>query len=187
MIFALNLPRHGRLSRGFRRLAAARRTGLTLIEVMVMCAIATILTGNQIPNTGLETEKGYVETTSSGMSSMGTKLSEYCNDNHRVCGATGASQTITVPASYLAPVPKEPQTGNAYTWTIAADASGNQCFTIEGTHGYSHDAILSLAKSDGSREAPSGAAGPEYLHYDSRVGGNYWSATNTSPLAGGAC
>lgn len=186
MTLALS-PIRGRLSGGFRRLAAARRSGLTFIEVMTVLAVATIVVGNQIPNTGLSIEKSYVESTSSTMASIGIHYNDFCTDNHRVCGTAGAGQAITLPTSYMNVVPKEPQTGSAFTVTIAADAAGNQCFSVEGTHGYSHDSVLSLPKSDGTREAPSGAAGPEYLHFDSRSGGVYWSATNTSPLAGGSC
>jgi hypothetical protein len=165
----------------------SRESGLTLLETMGMVAFIALISANQFSNVTLERGKTLASKSLTNMMSIGEKAQELCDDTQRAC--TGlTSGTVTLPTDYMQQIPRDPAATtatNQYQITLNTAPDGSKCFSIEGVASYPNDALLSIAKNDGTYAAESATGSQGYLHYDSRANTVYWTTANTSPVSGG--
>lgn len=161
---------------------------MNLLELMLVISIAVIIGASNFSNTGLEKGKGLAARSQANMMMIGTKVQQLCDDTQRQC--TGlANGNVALPATYLPTAPIDPSAtaaANQYTMTLnTVAADGSKCFTVEGANSYIHDALLNVPLAGGGYPAENAGGAAGFLHYDSRTGTVYQTATNTSPVAAG--
>jgi hypothetical protein len=161
---------------------------VSLLELLLVITIGTLIGAQNFANTGLEQSKARVLGSQSNLNVIGQKTQQYCDDTQRAC--TGlANGAVALPADYLPTVPTDPTAvggATTYTWTFNVRNDGSKCFSVEGTGlTIENDALLTIPQADGTYASESVTAAGGYLHYDSRIGKVYWTATNTSPVAAG--
>lgn len=165
----------------------SRELGLTLLETMGMVAFIALISANQFSNVALERQKTLASKSLQNMMAIGGKVQQLCDDTQRAC--TGLTTgTVTLPTDYMQQIPRDPgatSTTNQYQITLNTAADGSKCFSIEGVASYPNDALLSVAKNDGTFAAQSVTASQGYIHYDSRANTVYFTTANTSPVTGG--
>ncbi|MEM4260108.1 MAG: prepilin-type N-terminal cleavage/methylation domain-containing protein [Candidatus Woesearchaeota archaeon] len=92
------------------------KKGFTLIELLVVVAIIGILAALVISYLGQARLKSRDSRRKSDLKSIYTALTNYSDDNN---GNYPANTAALVP-NYMAQVPTDPQTGNAYPYAVSA-------------------------------------------------------------------
>lgn len=159
---------------------------MNLLELLLVITISTLIGASNFSNTGLEQSKARVQQSQSNMEMIGQKVESFCEDTQRQCTGLVAG-AVTLPPDYLPTIPTDPTAlgaGTNYTYTFNTRADGSKCFSVEGTGNViENDALLTIPTATGNYAAENATGAGGFLHYDSRTGVVYWTATNTSPVA----
>lgn len=145
------------------RIPAARKereTGITLIEMMAVVAIMAIIGAPQINNFFIEKAKGQVSTAITSLNSLGTKITEYCDDNNQQCAGVTMAQLIA--GGYLGNT-VSPPLGGAYAIVCANGNGGNAqaACTITDPNSYSSQEVWASNTRNAAGNAWAKPAGPQ--------------------------
>jgi type IV pilus assembly protein PilE len=110
----------------------SRQQGFTIVELMVVVAIAAIIAAFAIPSYNEYTTRAKLQEATSQLSEWRTRMEQYYADNRRYSTAAGAGQTDCGASA--------PQAANAryFTYTCASaggNAAGSQTYLLTATGG----------------------------------------------------